>query len=292
MAYPSDPAEREAILRLLGATWPRLARAIARAVAWGADWYRLSTPFLSRDPGGEPRSHVGVWPVELAAGGWPLAVAGIHAVCTHPAHRGRGLLRRPMVEALAWLDARWETALLWTDKPGLYQRYGFEVREELAFVGALPPLPAGAPAGRPLDPDRPEDLPLLRGLLAGRTPVSARPAAADRGDHFLIDLAIRREAEPDAPPLRWLPDLGCAVAWRRRGAALVLEDVVAREVPPLRELAARLAGEAREVEVRFTPDRLDAPWLAPAPRPPTEVLMVRGRPLPAGPLALSPLTQT
>ena len=62
----------------------------------------------------------------------------------------------------------------------------------------------------------------------------------------------------------------------------MLEDVVAREVPPLRELAARLAGEAREVEVLFTPDRLDAPWLAPAPRPPTEVLMVRGRPAPGG----------
>lgn len=292
MAYPADPGARAAILRLLGATWPRVARAVARAVGWGAGWYDLSTPFLSRDDGGAPLSHVGVWPIELAAGGAPLRAAGIHAVCTHPDHRGRGLLRRPMAVALAFAGERWETQLLWTDQPALYRRYGFEVREELRYQGALPPLPAGAPAGRPLDPDRPEDLALLRRLLAARRPVSERPAAADRGDVFLVDLALRCEAEPEAPPLRWLPDLGCAAAWRRRGEALVLEDVVGPEVPPLRELAARLAPGAGAVEVLFTPDRLDAGWLAPSPRPPPEVLMVRGRPLPPGPLALSPLAQT
>ncbi len=292
MAYPSDPAEREAILRLLGATWPRLARAIARAVAWGADWYQLSTPFLSRGQDGELRSHVGVWPVALAAGGRPLAVAGVHAVCTHPAHRGRGHLRPAMAEALAWLDARWETAVLWTDRPELYRRYGFRVRRELRFRGALPAPRTLASPGRPLDLDRAEDLALLRQALGARAPVSAHPAARDRGDHFLVDLAIRCESDPEAPPLQLLPDLGCVAAWRRRRGRLVLEDVVAREVPPLRALAARLAGEAREVEVLFTPDRLDAPWLAPSPRPPPEVLMERGRPLPAGPLALSPLTQT
>jgi hypothetical protein len=47
------------------------------------------------------------------------------------------------------------------------------------------------------------------------------------------------------------------------------------------------------VEVLFTPDRLDAPALRPAPRPPpSTVLMVRGRALPDGPLALSPYVQT
>lgn len=292
MPYPPDPALRAEVVRLLGVVWPSIPTAIARAGRWGADWFEASTPFVEWE-GARAVAHAGVVPVALAEAGRERTVAGVHAVCTAPDRRGRGLMRRAVERALAAVDARYETAVLWTEQPALYGRYGFQVREELQFEA---PLAAGArrAGGRPraLALERADELAWLRAALARRTPVSALCAARDAGGHFLIDLAIHRAYDPGAPSLDRLDDLGCAVVHRRRGAVWVLEDVVAEAVPPLAALVERLAGDAASVEVLFTPDRLDAPALRPVPRPSPTRLMVRGRPLPEGPLALSPYVQT
>lgn len=291
MAYPTDPSVRSSVLRLLGEVWAWIPPAVALAGRWGADWYEASTPFVAWE-GDRAVSHVGVVPVALAAEGRDLSVGGIHAVCTAPDRRGRGLMRRCMEQALAFADERYATAVLWTEQPALYERHGFRRCEELLFRAALPEGARRADGGRALDPGRPEDLALLRAMLAARTPVSGLCAAQDAGSHFLIDLAIHRSIEPPGPSVDHLSELGCVVVHRRRGAVWILEDVVGPSIPPLGALVERLAGDADAVEVLFTPDRLAAPALRAAPRPPASALMVRGRPLPAGSLALSPYTQT
>jgi GNAT superfamily N-acetyltransferase len=291
MAYPSDPSFRAEVVRLFGAVWPSIPEGIALARRWGADWYESSTPFVELE-GARAVSHAGVVPVVLSAGGRSYAVAGIHAVCTVPDRRGRGLMRRVMERALVFADERYETAVLWTEEPALYGRFGFQVRAERRFITALEPGARRAGGERALDLAREEDLALLRGALVARTPVSGLCAAHDPGGHFLIDLAIQRAIDPLAPSLDHIADLGCIAVHRRSGAAWVLEDVIGPEVPPFAALAERLAGDASDAEVLFTPDRLAAPSLRAAPRPSGTVLMVRGRPLPEGPLALSPYIQT
>jgi hypothetical protein len=291
MAYPLDPSFRAEVVRLFGVVWPFIPSGIALARRWGADWYAASTPFVERE-GTRAISHAGVVPVVLSVADRPCTVAGIHAVCTDPDRRGRGLMRRVMERALACADERHETTVLWTEEPALYGRFGFQVRAELRFVAALDPGARRAGGGRALELDREEDLALLRGALVRRIPVSGLCAARDPGGHFLIDLAIQRAIDPRAPSLDHLADLGCIAVHRRRGATWVLEDVIGPEVPPFAALAERLAGDASDAEVLFTPDRLAAPSLRAAPRPSGTVLMVRGRPLPEGPLALSPYIQT
>lgn len=291
MAYPPDTSLRAAALELFGSVWPWLPGAIALAARWGADWYEVSTPFVERE-GARAVAHAGVVPVVLAAGGRELVAGGVHAVCTAPDRRGRGLMRRVLERALAFADTRHETVVLWTEEPALYLRHGFVPRSELQFEAALPRGGGRAGGSRALALDRAEDLALLRAALARRAPISGLCAARDPGGHFLTDLAIQRIIDPGAPALDHLADLRCVVVHRRRGAVWVLEDLVAEVVPPLATLAARLAGDAESVEVLFTPDRLDAPALRAAPRPPPATLMVRGRPLPHGPLALSPYIQT
>jgi GNAT superfamily N-acetyltransferase len=291
MAYPSDPSLRAAVLELFGSVWPWLPGAITLAGRWGADWYEASTPFVERE-GARAVAHAGVVPVVFAAEGRELVAGGVHAVCTAPDRRGRGLMRRALERALAFADARYETVVLWTEEPALYVRHGFVARAELQFEAALARGSGRAGGGRALALDRTDDLALLRAALARRTPVSGLCAARDPGGHFLIDLAIQRAIDPRGPAIDHLPELGSVVVHRRRGAVWVLEDVVADVLPPLAALADRLAGDAAAVEVLFTPDRLDAPSLRAAPRPPPSTLMVRGRPLPDGPLALSPYIQT
>jgi GNAT superfamily N-acetyltransferase len=284
MAYPDDPALRASVTSLLGSAWPRVPQGIARAEAWGADWYEVSTPFV-RMEGGVAVGHVGVLEMPLRVEGRDIVVAGVHGVCVHPEHRGRGHLREAMREALAWIDARHETSVLWTSEPEIYTRFGFARCEEQVFVSARPAA-AGEGASRALSMDDPADLRIVDELLRDRQPVSERCAAREPGWLFKIDVSLWREA---AGMLRFLPDLGCVVACDERGGALRVLDVIARRVPGLAEILARLGPGPDRVECYVTPDRLGV-GLAAEPSPLVDRLMVRGRPLGvSSPFALSPL---
>jgi GNAT superfamily N-acetyltransferase len=61
-------------------------------------------------------------------------VAGIHAVCVDPEARGRGLGRRCMEAALAWIDERFDLAKLSTAIPAFYGRWGFSVLPTHQFI--------------------------------------------------------------------------------------------------------------------------------------------------------------
>ncbi|EYF07095.1 GNAT family N-acetyltransferase [Chondromyces apiculatus] len=288
MPYPDDPALHAAAKALLGSAWPRVPPGIDLARAWGGDWFEISTPFF-RFEGGTPVGHVGVIEIPLSFDGHDLTVAGIHGVCVHPAHRGRGHLREAMREALTWVDARHDTAILWTGEPDIYTRYGFQRCEEHIFKGPCPEGRSGQ--SRALALHDPEDLHLLRDLLARREAVSARSATRDPGWLFLIDLALWPGAV-ERGVLRYFPDLECVVVCDLKEGALQIHDVIAPRIPPLAALLPGLPGPADRIEVLITPDRLDAPALVPAPQPSIDLLMVRGRPLPVrSPFTLSPLTR-
>ena len=85
---------------LLGRVWPRLPAGVARAGALGFAWTDVSTPFVRRE-GERVVAHVGVVELPLVIAGRRVRVGSIHAVCTDPDRRGRGLARGLMQETLA-----------------------------------------------------------------------------------------------------------------------------------------------------------------------------------------------
>lgn len=272
MPYPRDPSERRALVDLLTSAWPHVPGAIERAGAWDADWFEMSTPF-ARLAGPRAISVVGVIEVPLVLAGREVRVAGVHGVCTHPTHRGRGLFRDAMEEALAWIDARFETAILWTEEPAIYGRFGFrEAREHLFATGARGSIPEAA---RRLEPEDDRDRALLTDRLRRRAPLSARLATRDPGAHTLLDLAL---LGPDAPALVHLPELDTIVAITERDATLRIDDVIAPALPDLDVILAALppVGEGAPVTLAFSADALTARALEPIPHPATDVLMVRG----------------
>ncbi len=289
MPYPDDKALRHATVKLLGQVWPRLPGCIAQASAWGADWFQLSTPFV-HVVADEPVAHVGVIEIPVVTAGGVRRVAGIHAVCTHPAHRGRGYLRATMDRTLAWVDARYEAALLWANDPAIYTRFGFAPRPESLFQGPAPrALPSREAGLRLLAVDCAADMLLLRSRLATRAPVSGRCATREPGELTLIDLALWT---PPRPTIALIAALDCIVFYEVEDRTLWLYDVVAQRLPSLGELTAALGAELDEVAVCFSPDELAAPQLLPAPTPLVDFLMVRGKLLPeTEPLAFSPLTR-
>lgn len=293
MPYPDDPALRRATVNLLGSVWQRLPGCIEQAGAWGADWFQLSTPFV-HTVADQPVAHVGVIELPVVIAGRERILAGIHAVCTLAGHRGRGHLRQVMERALAWVEPRYEAALLWANDPAIYTRFGFVPCAEAVFQGPVR-VPAGSSAAggaggsalRHLSLDCAEDVRLLRSRLAARAPVSSRCGTREPGELALIDLALW---SPPRPAIALIAALDCVVIYEVEDRTLWLYDVIAPRMPPLAELTAALGEPVASVAVCFSPEELAAPQLTPAPTPLTDFLMVRGTLLAgAEPLAFSPL---
>lgn len=241
---------------LLGRVWPGLPAGVARAGALGFAWTAASTPFVRRE-GGRVVGHVGLVELPLVIGGRPVAVGSIHAVCTDPERRRRGLGRALLREALAEADRRFETVVLTTLIPDFYAPFGFRSVREHAFTR---PRPSGrrppAPGGRPLT-EAPEDLRLLRRLLGGRAPVSERCGSREAGVVFAIGLML---TWGDLSRVRYHAGLDVVTVHEVREGALVLYDVVGAVIPPLEDLSAAIGADVDRVVTYFAPDRWGGGW--------------------------------
>jgi GNAT superfamily N-acetyltransferase len=252
VAPPLDPR----LAALLARVWPALPGAVARAEALGASWTAASTPFVAWEDG-RAVGHVGVIDLPLVLGGSPRRVGSIHAVCTDPDRRGRGLGVRLMREALAACRDRYETLVLTTLVPEFYVPFGFRSVREHAFSRALPAVTPG-PGGRPLT-GAPDDVALLRRLLARRTAVSGRLGSLEEGDVFLVALML---TWGDLSRVRYHADLDAVTVHEVRDRTLVLYDVVAETIPALPAVADALGCGAERIVTFFAPDRLGDGFVA------------------------------
>ena len=286
MAYPDDPGLRERIVALLGATWPHVPPGVELARTWGADWCEGSTPVVTLS-GDMPIAVVGVIEIPLVVDGEARVVAGVHGVCTHPAYRRRGAFADAMRRALYFSDQRYDTSILWTEEPAIYERFGFARVEEHALALACAPRMGAA---RAMDLDEPSELARLRSALSRRTPVSPRIATRDRGWHFLIDAALWRTSG-QAPTLWAIDAWDVIVATHESDDTLYVHDVIAETEVPLDAVLEAIPTTAPRMELTFGP-----PWGGvighPITHPMSDVLMVRGAPLGIeAPFALSPLSR-
>jgi len=242
---------------LLGRVWPRLPTGVARAEALGFAWTAASTPFVRRE-GERVVGHVGIIELPLVVGGRRVRVGSIHAVCTDPERRGRGLGRALMQEALA-AAARFDTLVLTTLIPEFYGAVGFRAVREHAFTRALPPSGRRPSAGGRVLTEGPDDLRLLRRLLADRAPVSERFGSREDGVAFTIALML---TWGDLSRVRYHAALDVLTVHEVRERTLVLYDVVGAMIPPLEDLTAAIGAGAERVMAFFAPDRLGEGWTA------------------------------
>ena len=245
-----------------------------------------AVPFSYFDADGRCVANLTVFEMPLIIHGRTVRAAGYQSGAVRPEHRGRGLFQKVTRAALAWSQAKhFELDLLMTDKPGLYEPYGFEVIPQHHVSGPIQPA-AVAPDVRPLSVSEPRELALIRSLLADRRPVSDRFAVGRQAEMFLFNAALDAEIR-----LSYLPVEGALVAWRRDDAGLRILDIVGHDIPPLDRVVAGVDPGAGIVEVDFPTDRLGWQGQAVAHRGDC-VLMARGHipiHIEGKPLMLSPM---
>lgn len=235
------------IFDLLETCFPGIGKAAARVPLDGGRWEDVSTPFVVEHDDGQFIAHVGLLPLPVVMHGKRQLLGGVHAVCTHPAHRRQGHCRALMDDMLEWSRDQYQTLLLFTGIPTLYQRFGFRVLPECRFDMTV--RSAGGREGfRPFDARH--ELALLQELVATREPVSNSfgITSEDRG---VLSFNL-----PDAN-LWYAADLN-AIAWMEmRETTLRIYDIIAPRIPRFRDILACWPARVERVETLFVPDRLD-----------------------------------
>jgi hypothetical protein len=210
-------------------------------------------PFGWFDSEGELATNISAFALPFVINGRMVNAAGLQSGAVRPPWRGRGLYRDVTVKALDWCERQgFEAVILYTDKPSLYEPYGFRAIEQHRYEGTAPAPSASAAPGRLLQPTNADDLALLQSVLKSRSPVSTSLGVTANAAMFLINTQLDPEVS-----ISFLADRQAAIAWKIDDAGrFSLLDVVATEIPTLAAIIGGLEIAPAAVEVLFRPDKL------------------------------------
>ena len=187
-SYAHDPTLKGKLFALLETCFPGITQAERASLALGWPWESVSTPFVSFQED-LAIAHVGLIDMPLVVMGQTRHVGGIHAVGTRPAYRRRGHYRQVMTEVLRYCAHRYDTLMLATGQPALYEPFGFRVLQEYLFVCMVTPPRPGAPRASGLSTPRHR---LILSCSAGCSPrvrLSRRCWASSRGKGCSVSTA-------------------------------------------------------------------------------------------------------
>jgi GNAT superfamily N-acetyltransferase len=271
----ADPRAAGAYARLLQEVFDFVPR---RAPVPDPQW-RVLALF---EPQGACVAGIEIAELGLVLDGEASVAMAIRLAGVAPSHRGRGLFRTLMEDALGACAQRAGAApiLLYTEDEALYTRFGFAPLVQHAFVG-LSPTPSASAASRPVS--HAEAIELIDRLAPRRAPVSQQCAV--RGGTDLL----RATVEEIDLRLAFLDAADALVIYEQKDAELVIVDIVATVIPTMTTIVGALAPDARRVRTLFPPDRLA--WDG-TPLPDDTGLMIRGEVPPAmrRPFMLPPTT--
>lgn len=282
--YFGDPRASQALAALLDDTFGIDVTILDRL--GGPD--PTGVPFAWFDASGTCVANISAFSMPLVINGNFTRAAGLQSGAVRPDFRGRGLFRSVMEAALDYCDREgFEAVALLTDKPALYERYGFRALAQHRFKGTAP-TSGRASTTRRLDMANDADVTLLRRLLNGRRPVSDCFAPLRQVEMFLFNAALMPDLRLDL-----MEENGTVIAWQQaEDGTFELLDVAGAQIPALADIAASLQIASPKIRVHFAPDHLD--WDAEAIAVEGDmVLMLRGAEglLPQKPFALSPMAE-
>lgn len=248
-----------------------------------------SMPFGYFDPAGRCVANFSAFSIPLIINGTLVKAAGYQSGAVLPEFRGHGLYKDLMQRAFAWADTSgFSAGILLTDKPSLYEKYGFKAVPQHRFCGPAPDFQPMDAKTRQLDLNHAADIAILSEILDHRQPVSNRFAVVRQKEMFLLNSVF----DPTIT-LSLLPALGIVIAWKRgNDGRLLLLDIAGPSLPTMAEILSHLNQPADRIEAHFPTDRLR--WEGtPMAHQGNCVLMVSGLPQQAlqTPFMLSPMAE-
>jgi len=275
--------EKKSYLNLLEESFPGIKANIARCETLGFPW--SSKPFLKEEKG-EILSHVGFleYPM-LSEGKWYNAGA-LHAICTKDTHRGQGLARELIQEALQWAKNRYEFVILFTEIPKFYEKLSFHYIQEYRFRLACR-CPKGSQSLKPVI--FPEDNALFLQIFFSRTPISDHLWVKDNGAISSFNTLFG--TFPIYWSLYYSSSINGFISFLLNDKTLHLFDIIASTIPSLDLILDHLPTEIEEIYFYFSPDRLSHATTAEPYLYDNGHFMVHGNWLTLKPFMISPLSR-
>ncbi|MFO1259294.1 MAG: GNAT family N-acetyltransferase [Gammaproteobacteria bacterium] len=211
-----------------------------------AYWDRSSTPFVIKH-NNEVIAHVGLLPFDFIIQENSFRAAALHGICTKNEFRRKGHFKQLMQEALDEVKQHFDFAFLFTDKPYLYEQFGFKVVKEYDFIYAYSKQNAQKNKSRILDLDDPRDLLILQNHYQNRVPLSKMFSIVNE-----ITVATLNALHM---PVCYLEELDVLVVYQINDQILYVKDIIATKPCELDLILNCISNHHEKIVLQFIPDR-------------------------------------
>lgn len=211
-------------------------------------------PFGWFDENGVLVANLSAFTMPMMVNGKVLKAAAFQSGAVRPNWQRQGLYRNVMLKAFQWSDTQgFDFGILLTDKPAMYEPYGFKAISQTVFVARNIALGKASGETRKLSLEEPADLAFIQHKLKNRAPVSKCFAVMSQAEMFTLNTAFDASIQ-----LFHLSHLNVIAAVRKSDDGnMHLLDIVGNQIPPLASLLSELALNAKVVKLYFPPDQMD-----------------------------------
>ncbi|MDZ5610249.1 GNAT family N-acetyltransferase [Bacillus pseudomycoides] len=201
---------------------------------------------------GQVIANVSMFSLPMFVNGEQIHAAGIQSVMTHPEYRRKGLMKQLFCKVLQEIDTQYECTVLFTEKPELYEPFGFRVVQEhlmtLSYENEQPRLSSL----RKLNFYDEKDMELIKEIMENSQQLSMEFSTLNYQSSFYFNMYDAKWNEK----LYYSEKLDALIVFEVRDQVLKLFGVFAPILPILDEICAEISESFTEIEFYFYPDEL------------------------------------
>ncbi|EOQ08694.1 acetyltransferase [Bacillus cereus VDM021] len=221
---------------------------------------------------GQVIANVSMFSLPMFVNGERIYAAGIQSVMTHPEYRRKGLMKQLLCKVLQEIDTKYECAILFTEKPELYEPFGFRVVQEYLMTLSYENILPHSSSLRKLNFYDEKDMELIKEIIENAQQLSMEFSTLNYRSSFYFNMYDAKWNEK----LYYSKKLDALIVFEVKNQVLKLFGIFAQIFPILDDICAEISEPFTEIEFYFYPDELGLEEVACKEFQSETYLMIRG----------------
>ncbi|MBC6973511.1 GNAT family N-acetyltransferase [Bacillus sp. Xin] len=234
-------------------------------------WDNTYKPFSYLQEG-QVIANVSMFALPMLVNGEKIHAAGIQSVMTHPEYRRKGLMKQLFCKVLQEIDKKYECAILFTEKPELYESFGFRVVQEHLMTLSYDNKQPCSSSLRKLNFHVEKDMRLIKEIMENSQQLSMEFSTLNYQSSFYFNMYDTKWNGK----LYYSEKLDALIVYEVKDKVLHLFGIFAQIMPILDEICAEIAESFTAIVFYFYPDELGIEAVTCKEFQPETYLMIRG----------------